>query len=134
MATTFLLEIVTPYESLLSEEVEEMTATATEGEFGVLAGHTHYLTILKPGELTYKGGKASGKLAVGSGYAEVTPDKTTILVDDALPAEKIDLQAARREHSEAEAALKELDPEDPKYKSASEAVEFAEVKVRVKEG
>ena len=52
MADTFLLEIVTPSRLFLSEQVEEMTAPGSEGEFGVLAGHAPFLTTLNPGELT----------------------------------------------------------------------------------
>ena len=81
MADTFLLEIVTPYKLILSEQVEEMTAPGSEGEFGVLAGHAAFLTTLKAGELTYKTGKDAGSFTIDSGYAEVGPTKVTILAE-----------------------------------------------------
>ncbi|MDP2690260.1 MAG: F0F1 ATP synthase subunit epsilon, partial [Deltaproteobacteria bacterium] len=68
MAETFLLEIVTPSRKLLSKEVEEMTAPGVNGEFGVLSGHTQFLTILKAGELSFKKGSESDSFAVGRGY------------------------------------------------------------------
>ncbi|MBI1912509.1 MAG: F0F1 ATP synthase subunit epsilon [Deltaproteobacteria bacterium] len=133
MADTFLLEIVTPYRKLLSQEVEEMTATGQEGEFGVLAGHSPFLTILKPGEISYKKGSESGMLAISRGYAEVLPDKTTILVDSAEMANEIDAEAARRDLAKAEEALKGLTTDDAAYQSASDAYELAQAKLRVKE-
>lgn len=81
MANTFLLEIVTPYSLFLSEEVEEMTAPGSEGEFGVLAGHTQFLTSLKEGKLTYRKGKDKHHLSIGPGYAEVGLTKVTILAE-----------------------------------------------------
>lgn len=81
MANTFLLEIVTPTKLFLSEQVEMLTAPGGEGEFGVLAGHAPFLTTLKPGELTYKIGKDSHRITIGTGYAEVTQGKATILTE-----------------------------------------------------
>ncbi|MBI3755429.1 MAG: ATP synthase F1 subunit epsilon [Deltaproteobacteria bacterium] len=81
MANTFLLEIVTPTKLVLSEQVDFMTATGTEGEFGVLPGHAPFLTTLKPGELTYKIGNDTARLTIGIGYAEVGPEKVTILAE-----------------------------------------------------
>src|SRR4030067_1347366 len=83
MAETILLEIITPLRKLLSREVDEVTAPGRDGDFGVLAGHTPFLTTLRPGEIVYRKGSETGVLAVSAGYAEVLPDKTTILVDGA---------------------------------------------------
>ncbi len=81
MANTFLLEIVTPTQFVLSKQVEEMTAPGSEGEFGVLTGHAPLLTILKPGKLSYKIGKDINRIAIGAGYAEAGPAKVTILTE-----------------------------------------------------
>ncbi|MBI5875407.1 MAG: ATP synthase F1 subunit epsilon [Deltaproteobacteria bacterium] len=81
MANTFLLEIVTPTKLVLSEQVDFMTATGTEGEFGVLPGHAPFLTTLKPGELSYKIGNNTTRLSIGIGYAEVGAEKVTILAE-----------------------------------------------------
>ncbi|MBI5588196.1 MAG: F0F1 ATP synthase subunit epsilon [Deltaproteobacteria bacterium] len=133
MADNFLLEIVTPYRKLLSKEVDELTAPGAEGEFGVLAGHTPFLTVLKPGELSFKKGSEAVHIAVAKGYAEVLPDKTTILVDSAEFAEDINLEAARELCAKSEEALKKLNSEDPEYSSASDAYELAQARIRVKE-
>lgn len=131
--TTFLLEIVTPQRKLLSMEVEEATAPGQEGEFGVLAGHTPFLTVLKPGEVAFRKGSASGVLAVARGYAEVLPEKTTILVDTASKESEIDIEAARTEAREAEAALASLSQEDAAYAQAHDRLEYAQARLRIKE-
>jgi hypothetical protein len=61
MAETILLEIVTPLRKLLSREVDEVTAPGRDGDFGVLAGHTPFLTTLRPGEISYKKGAETGR-------------------------------------------------------------------------
>lgn len=133
MADTFLLEIVTPYRRLLSKEVDELTAPGWFGEFGILAGHTQYLTLLKAGELTYKKGAEVGSIAVGRGYAEVLPDKTTILVENAETANEIDLATAQTIVAKAEDALKTLSPEDADYAQTVESYELAQARIKVKE-
>ncbi len=133
MADNFLLEIVTPYRKLLSKEVEELTAPGAEGEFGVLSGHTPFLTVLKPGELSFKKGSELGHIAVSKGYAEVLPDKTTILVDSAEFAEEIDLEATKKLLSKSEEALKRLNQDDPEYSSTAASYDMAEARIRVKE-
>ncbi len=133
MADTFLLEIVTPYRRLLSKEVNELTAPGWLGEFGILAGHTQYLTLLKAGELTYKKGSEVGSIAVGRGYAEVLPDKTTILVENAETANEIDMEAAKTIVAKAEEALKTLSPEDADYAQTVESYELAQARIKVKE-
>ncbi|MFQ5735932.1 MAG: ATP synthase F1 subunit epsilon [Thermodesulfobacteriota bacterium] len=133
MAETFLLEIVTPSRKLLSKEVEELTAPAFNGEIGVLAGHTQFLTILKAGEISCKKGSETDSFAVGRGYAEVLPDKTTVIVDTAQTREEIDLEEARKTFAEMEEALKGLAPEDPDYAATVDAYELSQARIRVKE-
>jgi len=133
MAETFLLEIVTPSRKLLSKEVEEMTAPGFNGEFGVLPGHTQFLTILKPGEIAFKKGTETESYAVGRGYAEVLPDKTTVLVDTAESRAEIDLEKAKKTYAEAEEALKALAPEDAEYAATVDAYELAAARIKVKE-
>ena len=133
MAETILLEIVTPLRKLLSREVDEVTAPGRDGDFGVLAGHTPFLTTLRPGEISYKKGSETGILAVSGGYAEVLPDKTTILVDAAETDSDINAEAARAELQKAEDALKALSQEDPAYGQTIDRIEYAQAKLRVKE-
>lgn len=133
MADTFLLEIVTPARKLLSQEVEELNAPGAEGEFGVLAGHTNFLTTLKAGEIIFKKGSEVGYIAASRGYAEVLADKTTILVDEAYMAADISAEGARAEAARAEEALKGLTQESPEFAKANDAYEFAQAKLKVLE-
>ncbi|MER3421842.1 MAG: F0F1 ATP synthase subunit epsilon [Nitrospiraceae bacterium] len=105
MAGKLLLEVVTPEHLLLSQEVDEVIAPGTEGEFGVLPGHAHFLSTLKVGELRYRIGDATHYMSVLWGFAEVTPTKVTILAEIAEKAEDIDVERAQAAVEAAERRL-----------------------------
>lgn len=105
MAGKVLLEVVTPEKLLLSRQVDEVIAPGTEGEFGVLPGHCHFLSMLKIGELRYKVGDAWSYMSVLWGFAEVTPTKVTILAEIAEKAEDIDVERAQAAVEKAEKRL-----------------------------
>jgi len=130
---SFLLEVVTPYGLVVSTKVEEAYLPGSQGDFGVLPGHAPFLTFLRVGEIHYKRNKKVHFLAVNRGFAEVTPTKTTILVDTAEVAGKIDLERARAAKARAEERLKTLSPQDPGYQQELEALERARVRIRVAE-
>ena len=106
MAGKILLEVVTPEKLLLSQQVDEVIAPGSEGEFGVLPGHCHFLTTLRIGELRYRVGDLTNHMAVLWGYAEVTPTKVTILAEIAEKAEDIDVERAQAAFEKAEQRLK----------------------------
>lgn len=133
MEKYFLLEIVTPYGLVVSSKVEEAYLPGSQGDFGVLPGHAPLLTSLRIGDLHYKQENKVHFLAINRGFAEVTPGKTTILVDTAEPAEGIDLERARAAKTRAEERMKSLSPKDPDYQKEMEALERAEVRIRVAE-
>lgn len=105
MADKLLLEIVTPYRLVMSEEVDEVVAPGLEGEFGVLPGHTPFLTILKLGEMSYRKGSERWHLVINWGYAEVVPDKVIILAEGCERAEEIDIERALSAKKRAEERL-----------------------------
>src|ERR1039458_4984105 len=111
MAEKLKLELVTPYKKVLTEEVDEITATGSLGEFGVLPGHAPFLTSLKVGELSYKPGSSVQPLAVNWGYFEVENDAVTVLVETAERADEIDLERAKAALGRAETELKSLTPD-----------------------
>ena len=115
MASTILLELVTPERLVLSEEVDEAVLPGFEGEFGVLPGHTQFLAILNIGILRYQKGSETRKIALGGGYAEVTPERVVVMADTAEHADEIDVERAQRARDRAEAALKELSLDDEAY-------------------
>jgi F-type H+-transporting ATPase subunit epsilon len=102
MAGKILLEVVTPEKQLLSQQVDEVIAPGSEGEFGVLPGHCHFLSTLKIGELRFRVGDQTSHMAILWGYAEVTPTKVTIMAEVAEKAEDIDVDRATAKVEEAE--------------------------------
>lgn len=101
------LQIVTPERPLVQEEegVEEVNAPGVGGDFGVLPGHTPMLVALRVGEAFYRLGGRKRYLALGGGYAEVGPDRVTILSQTAERAEEIDRQRAASARARAEKRL-----------------------------
>ncbi len=97
-----MLDIVTPERKLVSAEVDEVTAPGFYGEFGVLPQHTPYLCQLGVGVLSYRTGSARYFISIIDGYAEVGPDKITILAESAERAEDIDAARARESRQRAQ--------------------------------
>jgi F-type H+-transporting ATPase subunit epsilon len=106
MAGKILLEVVTPEKQLLSQPVDEVIAPGSEGEFGVLPGHCHFLSTLRIGELRYRVGDQVSHMAVLWGFAEVTPTKVTVMAEIAEKAEDIDIARAQASVEEAEQRFK----------------------------
>jgi F-type H+-transporting ATPase subunit epsilon len=107
LPTKLLLEIVTPDKSIVREEVDEVELPGSEGYLGVLPGHTPLLTMLQVGELWYRTGSEKHYLAIAFGFAEVLPDRVTILAQIAERAQDIDperAEAAKRRAEERMAA------------------------------
>jgi F-type H+-transporting ATPase subunit epsilon len=106
MAKELFLEVVTPQKAIVSEEVQIVVAPGSQGEFGALKGHTTFLTSLKIGTLRYQ--DANGKerfLFINGGFAEVLPEKVTILAESAERIEEIDVQRAKSAKGRAEKRL-----------------------------
>jgi F-type H+-transporting ATPase subunit epsilon len=131
MAEKLRLDMVTPYKQVLSQEVDEVTAPGTIGEFGILPGHTPLLTTLKIGELSYRQGAEIFHVAVNWGYVEVEDDKVTVLVETAEPADEIDLERAKAALGRAEEAIRKLTPEDKEFLAQQAAVERAMIRIQV---
>ena len=105
MAKKILLEVVTPEKMLLSRDVDMVIAPGTEGEFGVLPGHCHFLSTLRIGELRYQIGDIWHYMSVLWGFAEVTPTKVTVMAEVAEKAEDIDVNRAQKAIESAEQRL-----------------------------
>lgn len=110
------LEIVTPEKTVVKDEVDVVEATGAEGEFGIMPGHTQFLTTLKIGEIRYKKGNETVFLASSGGFAEVVEDKVTLLVDTAERAQDIDVLRAKKAQERAEQLLKSLTYDQAEYK------------------
>jgi F-type H+-transporting ATPase subunit epsilon len=126
-----LLEIVTPQGLVFSEEVDEVTASGSEGEFGVLPGHVPFVTTLKIGMLTCKKGTESKFFFVNWGYAEVGGEKVMVLADSAERSDEIDIERAKAAMKRAEERLKKAEEID--FTRAESSLERAVTRVQVAE-
>jgi len=110
LPTKLTLEIVTPDRALLREEVDEVVVPGSQGEFGVLPGHTPMLSTLQIGELWYRQGQEKHYLAIAFGFVEVLPDRVTVLAQVGERAQEIDVQRAERAKQRAEQRLTQAQP------------------------
>ena len=131
MADILRLRLVTPERLLLDEEVNEVTAPGTVGEFGVFPNHATFLSSLQPGRLSYKQGGQSQSLAVSDGFAEVADNLMTVLCTDAAYANEIDAAQAQEAVREAEASLSNLLPDDAGFEDAQNTLRLAQVRLDV---
>jgi F-type H+-transporting ATPase subunit epsilon len=99
------LEIVTPDHSVVSAQVDEVQIPGAEGSFGVLPGHTPLLASLQVGELWYRKGQDTTYVAVSFGFAEVLPNRVTILAQIAESADQIDVTRAETSEKRATGRL-----------------------------
>lgn len=125
------MEIVTPHGLVFSGDVDEITAAGTDGEFGVLPGHAPFVTTLKIGMLTYRRDKEVGYFFVNTGYADVGPERVTILADSAERSEDIDVERAKAAMRRAEERLKQAEKID--FARALAAMERATIRIQVAE-
>jgi F-type H+-transporting ATPase subunit epsilon len=106
MAETIQLEVVTPERQVVDEQAEYIEIPALTGYIGVLPGHAPLIAELAVGEINYRTGSNVKRLAVAWGFAEVLPQKVTILAETAERAEEIDVSRAEAARQRAEDALR----------------------------
>jgi F-type H+-transporting ATPase subunit epsilon len=111
MADTIQLEIVTPERLVVNEAVEYIEIPGKTGYLGVLPGHAPLISELAAGELTYRMGNQTKRVAVAWGFAEVLQTKVTVLAETAEKAEEIDTARAEAAKKKAEAELQKAGPE-----------------------
>lgn len=126
------LIIVTPQRQLLREKVASVQLPGASGELGILPGHAPLITELGNGELSYRNSSGSEPvvLAVLSGFAEVLPDRVTVLAETAERPEEIDVERAKRALERAEKRLKSTDA-DVDWDRAAVALQRALVRMQV---
>src|SRR5215831_7838095 len=107
LPTSIELQIVTPDRGIVRERVDEVEVPGAQGYFGVLPGHTPMLAELSVGELWYRQGQEKTYLAIAYGFAEVLPDRVTVLAQISEKAEEIDPVRAEEAKQRAEARLRE---------------------------
>jgi F-type H+-transporting ATPase subunit epsilon len=107
------LEIVSPEKLLLSRPVDMVVIPASEGDMGVLEGHTPMIVMLRGGVISlYVGDQVTDRMFVAGGFAEVTPERCTVLANETIPVAELQRAEGERRLAEAEAALAKVDPMD----------------------
>jgi F-type H+-transporting ATPase subunit epsilon len=102
MADKVEFELVSPERLILSQAVDMVVVPGAEGDFGVLPGHALFLSTVRPGIIAvHNEGAVRERIFVGGGFAEVTPERCTVLADEAVPVQDID-------RAKVESRLKEL--------------------------
>jgi F-type H+-transporting ATPase subunit epsilon len=102
----FEFELVSPERLLLSEPVDMAVIPGTEGDFGVLAGHSLLISTLRPGVIeVWQGETVVNRLFVAGGFAEVTDTRCTVLADEAVPVSEINAAEAQAAFEAARDAL-----------------------------
>ncbi len=130
MADTFKLEIVTPEKKVVDTAAEEVQIPGTNGYLGVLPGHAPLITELAVGEITFRENSTEQRLAVAWGFAEVLPEKVTILAETAERPSEIDVERARKAKERAEQRLASGDT-NVDVKRALDALHRAESRLDV---
>jgi F-type H+-transporting ATPase subunit epsilon len=131
MANTFQLEIVTPEKQLVKDvQADEAQIPGANGYLGILPGHAPLISELAVGVITYRAHGETKRLSVAWGFAEVLPDKVTILAETAERPEDIDTARARKAKDRAEQRLKSNDPQVD-FVRAEDALQRAETRLKV---
>ncbi len=130
MADRIQLEIVTPDRLVIKDYAEEIQIPGKNGYLGVMPGHAPLITELAVGEITYRTGGYTERLAVAWGFAEVLPDKVTILAETAERAGEIDVARAEAAKRRAEDKLRAADP-NVDYQRTLYDLQRAEVRLKV---
>lgn len=131
MAQTLRLEIVTPSEKALSEEVDYVGLPGAHGEMGIFPSHVPFVTEIAAGEVTFSQKSKTTHMAIGAGFVQILPDKISILTDMAINEDNIDEEKAEEARKRAEARLSEqLNEEEMALVQAALANSLAQLKVK----
>jgi F-type H+-transporting ATPase subunit epsilon len=129
------LEIVSPDRLLLSREVGMAVIPAAEGLLGVQPGHAPMIVLLQGGTIAiHEGGAVTDRLFVSGGFAEITPERCTVLADEAVPVAELSRSDAERRLAEAQTAQGAVDTRDiVAREAAAAAVQSARARVAAAE-
>ncbi|HTZ80915.1 MAG TPA: ATP synthase F1 subunit epsilon [Stellaceae bacterium] len=129
MADKVKFELVSPEKLLLSEEVEMVVVPGSEGLFGVLPGHSLFISTVKPGVIDcYENNQVSERIFVSGGFAEVTPERCTVLADEAMPLSSLDRAEIEESMKAASAEIASLEDRLAKLQGAERDLVEIELK------
>ncbi|HEY2829594.1 MAG TPA: ATP synthase F1 subunit epsilon [Thermoanaerobaculia bacterium] len=115
LPTKISLTVVTRERKFIEMDVDEVVLPASDGEIGVLPGHTPLLTTLRVGTLRYRAGATVERIVIVWGFAEVLPDRVIVLAERGVLPSEINVTAAEAERAEAEKELAYLSSHDPQF-------------------
>ena len=131
MAEVIKLEVVTPEQRLVRDDASQITIPGRNGYIGVLPGHAPLITELAVGEISYTNAAGQVKyLACAWGFAEVLPNKVTILAEIAELGEQINVNEAKEARERAQQALR-IQTHGEEYEHARRQLELAENRLHV---
>ena len=130
------LEIVSPEKLLMSRDVDMVVIPASEGDMGVLEGHAPMTVALRGGVISlYEGDRVVETLFVAGGFAEVTPERCTVLAGEAMPIDEIVREEAEKRLADAEEAHAQVDGANPvEEELALERVHSARAMIEAMDG
>jgi F-type H+-transporting ATPase subunit epsilon len=130
MADTFQLEIVTPEKLVVRDTADEVQIPGRSGYIGVLPGHAPLITELGAGEISYRSNGQLHRFSMAWGFAEVLPDRVTVLAETVEPADEIDVPRAKQSLAKAEDLLKNAQSES-EFALATDKIRRAEARLDV---
>jgi F-type H+-transporting ATPase subunit epsilon len=127
-------QLVAPERLLVAAEVDMVVVPGAEGDFGVLPLHSPFMSVLRPGVIeTYEGNQVIGRIFVGGGFAEVNERGCTVLAEEAMPVEELDVEQARQRLADAQEDLRELADEVARAR-LEHAIRVAEAQIQAAAG
>lgn len=135
MASTVPFKLITPTQVVYDGQAELVIAVTTEGEEGILPKHAPFLAALRPGVLranvAVDGKTERLELATGEGFMQALPDRVTVLVDEALRFEDVDVARAREDLAAATERQKAQAIDSPAFAREQAAIDLANAKLRL---
>ncbi|WP_297596329.1 F0F1 ATP synthase subunit epsilon [uncultured Cetobacterium sp.] len=132
MANSFKLELVTPLEKILSQDVDFVMIRTTEGDMGILPNHSPFVAGLSTGEMKVRINGQESYYYVSGGFVEISNNIVTLLADEAMDVKDIDLEAARKEAQIAKEKLEKV-AEDIDFANVQKTLTQALTKVKMAE-
>jgi len=130
MADSFQLEIVTPEKLVVRDTADEVQIPGRNGYIGVLPGHAPLITELGSGEISYRSNGQLHRFSMAWGFAEILPDRVTVLAETVEAAEEIDVSRAQQSLAKAEDLLKAAQSE-AEFAVATDKIRRAEARLDV---
>jgi F-type H+-transporting ATPase subunit epsilon len=131
LPTSFQLTVVTRERRIIDVQSNEVELPASDGEIGVLPGHTPLLTTLRVGQMRYRSEGEIHRIVISWGFAEILPDRVIVLAERGILSTEIDPAAAEAERIEAEKELMYLSSHDPEFSRVEARLEEAVAMINI---